>query len=160
MIEQSRDRPRGAAWIFVVGARGRSSPPDQMLRWRIEGGYWPLGERTKGASRLSEGDLAIFYLAGRGNRVFIGEAVVASRLAPIDEVVPPDFRMRESAMVNAVRLDDARVWQRPVDAERLVPRLHFIGNKVHWMARFAVGLIAIGEEDERVIRSAAVGKRD
>ncbi len=153
-----------AHWIFVAGPRNalrrryRDLPrPEESLRVRIDAGYWPLGTSTKGAHRLASGDQVIFYLAGEGNRAFVGQAEVASAPQPLEEIVPESADVFEPEMPLAVRLTRIRVWPKRVSVEPLASTLRFLratiesrsgsDRKNAWSSRFAVGLLSIRESD-------------
>jgi hypothetical protein len=137
------------------------------MRRRIDGGYWPLGASTRGAHRLAPGDRVIFYLAGEGNRMFVGEAEVASAPQPLREIAPESAHGLEPEMPRGVGLREIRMWPNRVDVGALAPRLRFLratiesrsGQRNPWAARFAVGLVSIREDDFDTILAAASRRR-
>jgi hypothetical protein len=72
-------------WIFVTGSRG-SPTPEEALKRRLHHGHWPVGTNTKGVQCLADGDHVLFYLAGKGNRAFVGQAELSAAPRPISEV--------------------------------------------------------------------------
>jgi predicted RNA-binding protein len=144
-----------SCWIFVTGPRSTPTAEGALKR-RLDNQYWPVGRHTKGVQRLGKGDRVLFYLAGKENRAFVGQAELAGPPRAIDEVIPDlDTSVEHGEWNLAVRLLSVEVWPRKVFVEPLVPQLKFITAKDQWLSRFAVGLISIGEDDFATIREAA-----
>jgi hypothetical protein len=105
---------------------------------------------------LADGDDVVFYLAGKGNRVFVGQAELAARPRSVREVpVGRDVGAENDEWNLVVGLRNIDVWPRGVPAEPLVPRLGFIAVKDQWPSRFSMGLISIGKADFETICEAA-----
>lgn len=138
----------------------RVIPAPEVIKGRLEKGYWPLGERTRYRMRFSEGDLVLLY-AGSKNSVFVAAARVASPC--ISPRYEDKMRMEyEWDYLNAfpygIRLTDPMLFSEPIKAKEIIAEFSFIDDDRRWGVYFQGGVTEIDEADyQLVIRHAAVG---
>ncbi|HEY3282613.1 MAG TPA: EVE domain-containing protein [Armatimonadota bacterium] len=147
-----RDQP--SHYIFVANRlEGDDMVRARTILERLAGrGLWLLNKRTPFRGRYKPGDLVLFYLAGEGERQFVGQAVLASEVEPATDEERDLLRgLGIFGFGDRLRLKDVVTWERPVPIAPLIERLAFITNKKYWGHHFRMGAVSISAEDYETV---------
>lgn len=145
-------------YIFVssdINYGSSTIKADWLAKELLSKSVWFLREHSANTRRIDVGDRVVFYLAGGGNKTFIGEGLV--------ERSPEKLGKKELALVQVlglkrfvyhIKLKDIVLWKHPVEIEPIIGSLSFIRNKQYWGLSLRMGTVRIGDEDLDKIRSA------
>ena len=127
--------------------------------WNVvrEKNVWGVGERFKKAiQRVKPGDKLIFYvMQTRKNK-----DVIPSRITGIFEAASEPYKEStkifkpygtENTFPYRVKLKPIKIFEKPINFKKLVPKLSFIKNKQKWTGSLRRAMIEIPEKDYKTI---------
>uniref|UniRef100_A0A7C5Q3D1 EVE domain-containing protein n=1 Tax=Caldiarchaeum subterraneum TaxID=311458 RepID=A0A7C5Q3D1_CALS0 len=109
---------------------------------------WLVSKRVAAIKALKENGVAVFYATGREGRMFIGDGSFSEEPKPVTDELRFHIRgLPSEKLTHFIRLDDARLWKRPLPAEDAAQHLSFIRKKEKWQFYFRGSVRQIPEED-------------
>lgn len=123
---------------------------------------WGIPKRNKNIHiRVKEGDIILMYvrLEGRGNNVLPPAIVGDFNVIELFEDTEPLFiappQMRNEVFPYRLKLNNIRVFTKPIEIKALIPELGFITNKTMWTGHFRQTMREIPEEDYlKIVKSS------
>ena len=106
-------------WIFVMKGS------HEEFAKRVSSGKWPINRLTHHRNRLTYGDNIVFYIGGKGNKNFIGDAKLVSKIK--HEFSGSDY---------SVRIEKFSPFTSPLPIKDVIHGLDFIKNKGNWGITF------------------------
>ncbi|MEM4280747.1 MAG: EVE domain-containing protein [Candidatus Caldarchaeum sp.] len=144
-------------WVLVVKDHvigDEVIPARQVAEVRVRERFWLVSKRVAAMKALKQGGLAVFYATGHEGRMFLGDGSFSEEPKPLTDELR--FHVRgfpSEKLTHFIRLDHARLWDRPVPTEEVVERLSFIRKKDKWQFYFRGSLRKIPEEDFNLLKS-------
>lgn len=146
-------------WVFIVTQQrenGRNVLGREILKTRLEDGFWGLGERTPNRNNLEVGDKVVFY-EGNPTKSFVASATLKSRSFKLSSDERNKFSHDRSLFTTeyGVYLEEIHQFENPIPAEQVIDSLSFIENKEYWYSYFQGGTREIFEKDYFAITRAS-----
>ena len=129
------------------------------VNWNVvkEKNVWGVGERFKSAiQKVKPGDKLIFYVMQTKKN----KDVIPSRITGIFEAASEPYKEStkifkpygtEQTFPYRVKLKPIKIFEKPINFKKLVPKLSFIKNKQKWTGSLRRAMIEIPEKDYKTI---------
>lgn len=150
-----RQRPHHKPNHFLVSIntlehRGVKYSPEEIFETLMDAGYWELGPDGANRTRLSPGDLLVFYMSGKGRYQLVGTATVASPPAAKCDADPILFGDRDLPFMKyRFAIKDQVKWGKPRPIHPLLTKLSFIEARLvpYWGLYFRQATRLLTKDD-------------
>lgn len=150
-----------AYYIFIASnlpTFDQEIPAPEVIKELLDRGYWLIGGHTRNRKAIKEGDKAVFYAAGKGNRVFLAMATIASACTPLRDrgklAIEVEFVEAlgfEHPGLLSFKVTNIAFFDTHVPASQLVDHFSFIKNRRRWGIYFQGGSMRISKEDFELV---------
>jgi len=124
----------------------------EITKALLANGAWLASPFTPYRRDYKQGDRALFYVAGRGFRYVIGDAVLSGA---VEEITKNDLRLAAKLGIEGfqqrIPLESIRLWEQGLSLQPLVQTLEFIKDKKNWGLHFRQAATRIPAADFETI---------
>lgn len=121
----------------------------------LSNGAWLTGAYAPYRKDYKQGDRALFYVAGRGFRYVIGDAIISGA---VEKMTKQDTKIAEALGLKGFQqrlpLKTIHLWNKGLSLQALVPILEFIKDKKNWGLHFRQAATRIPASDFETILEA------
>lgn len=131
--------------------------PQKIAKLLFEKQLWLFSPHTAKVKSLRAGDYMVVYLAGKGNRIFIGKFRLGSKPKPFNHI-SPELKELAGYYSLVVPISDIVLWNEPKPIIDLLPKLSFIVDKKNYGLYLRQGLRQIPQQDFEAIITATINR--